>query len=284
MIVAIASGKGGTGKTTVAVNLAMAAGRPVQLLDCDVEEPNDHLFVRGTPRLLETVTVPVPEIDPDLCDGCGACSRFCAFHAIVGLKATPLVFPELCHGCGGCTIVCRRHAIRESERPIGVVESITSRHVTLIHGRLDVGVPTAPPVIRRVKAHAGQDRLVLLDAPPGTSCPVVAALKGAEFVLLVAEPTPFGLHDLRLIVDLVRTLELPFGVVINRVGIGDDRVHAFCDDEQIPVLLEIPEDRRIAIACSRGEIVVETLPEYRSVFEGLLNRVEQQAVAEGVAR
>lgn len=283
MIVAMASGKGGTGKTTVAVNLAMAAGRPVQLLDCDVEEPNDHLFIRGTTRLLETVTVPVPEIDPVLCDGCGACSRFCAFHAIVGLKATPLVFPELCHGCGGCVLICPRHAIRETERRIGVVETITSRDVTLIHGRLDVGVPTAPPVIRRVKAHAGKDRLVLLDAPPGTSCPVVSTLKGADFVALVTEPTPFGLHDLRLIVDLVRTLEIPCAVVINRTGIGDDRVNAFCDDEQIPILLEIPEDRRIATACSRGEIVVETLPEYRTVFEGLLNRVEQQAVAEGVA-
>jgi len=283
LIIAIASGKGGTGKTTIAVNLAVVAGAPTQLLDCDVEEPNDHLFLRGTPRWLETVTIPVPEIDPARCDGCGACSRFCAHHAIVGLKQVPLVFPELCHGCGGCRLVCPRRAIREVDRPIGAVEVIEAHGVALVQGRLDIGVPTAPPVIRRVKAHRQDSGLVILDAPPGASCPVVAALKGVDYVALAAEPTPFGLHDLRLIVELVRALELPFGVVINRAGIGDDRVHAYCDDEGIPLLLEIPEDRRVAAASSRGEIVVDVLPEYRASFEALLERVNRQAAAEGVA-
>lgn len=279
MIIGIASGKGGTGKTTVSVNLALSAGSPVQLLDCDVEEPNDHLFIRGAPRLLETVCVPVPEIDPALCDGCGACSRFCAFHAIVGLKATPLVFAELCHGCGGCLRVCPRQAIRETQRPIGVIEEMATGGVTLIQGRLDVGVPNAPPLIRRVKAYLRRDSLSILDSPPGTSCPVVATLRGCDYVLLVTEPTPFGLHDLRVIVELVRELELPLGVVVNRMGIGDDRVHAFCRQERIPVLLEIPEDRRIAEACSRGELVVEALPEYRVIFRELLDRVQRHAVA-----
>lgn len=281
MIIAVASGKGGTGKTTVSVNLVKAAGLPAQLLDCDVEEPNDHLFLRGTPRLLETVCVPVPEIDPVLCDGCGACSRFCAYHAIVGLKATPLVFPELCHGCGGCLRVCPRQAIREIERRIGVVEVVVSGEVTLIQGRLDVGVPNAPPLIRRVKAHLRKNRLAVLDAPPGTSCPVVSALRGVDYVALVTEPTPFGLHDLRLIVQLARKLGLPFGVAVNRMGIGDDRVHAFCRHEGIPILLEIPEDRRIAEVCSRGELVVDALPEYRGIFAGFLDRLVQQA--EGTA-
>lgn len=277
MIIGVASGKGGTGKTTVSVNLAKAAGLPVQLLDCDVEEPNDHLFIGGTSRLLETVCVPVPEIDSVLCGGCGACSRFCAYHAIVGLKATPLVFAELCHGCGGCLRVCPRQAIRETKQPIGVVEAVASGEVTLIQGRLDVGVPNAPPVIRRVKAHLRKDRLGILDAPPGTSCPVVTTLRGVDYVLLVTEPTPFGLHDLRIIVELVRTLGLPLGVVVNRMGIGDDRAHAFCRQERIPILLDIPEDRRIAEACSQGKLVVEALPEYRGIFMGLLDRLERHA-------
>ncbi len=283
MIVAVASGKGGTGKTTVAVNLAVVAGRTAELLDCDVEEPNDHLFFRGTPRLLESVSIPVPEIDSERCNGCGACSRFCAFRAIVGLKEAPFVFAELCHGCGGCLMACPQHAIRETARRIGVVESIASRGPTLIHGRLDVGVPTAPPLIRRVKAHGRASGLVIRDTPPGASCPVVSAMKGVNFVLLVAEPTPFGLHDLQLIVDLVRTLGLPFGVLVNRAGIGDDRVQAYCDQEQIPILLEIPEDRRIATACSRGEVVVDVLPEYRAVFEDLRSQVVERAAAEGAA-
>ncbi|NWF91174.1 MAG: P-loop NTPase [Ignavibacteriaceae bacterium] len=277
MIVAVASGKGGTGKTTVAVNLVKSAGLPVQLLDCDVEEPNAHLFIGGLPNLLETVCVPVPEIDLLLCDGCGACSQFCAYHAIVGLKATPLVFPELCHGCGGCSRVCPRQAIRETKRRIGLVEAVVSGKVTLIQGRLDVGVPNAPPLIRRVKAYLRKDQLALLDAPPGISCPVVTTLRGVDYVVLVTEPTPFGLHDLQLIVELVRKLGLPFGVVVNRVGIGGERVHAFCRHEGIPILLEIPEDRRIAEACSRGKLVVDAIPEYRGVFSGLLARLEQQA-------
>ena len=281
MIIAIASGKGGTGKTTVSVNLAKAAPLPALLLDCDVEEPNDHLFLGGAPRLLETVHVPVPEIDPSLCQGCGACSRFCAYHAIVGLQATPIVFPELCHGCGGCLLACPNQPIRETERPIGSIETLVSGKVTLIQGRIAVGVPNAPPLIRRVKAYVQNGRPAILDAPPGASCPVVATLREVDFVVLVAEPTPFGLHDLQVIVQLVRTLGLPFGVVVNRVGIGDERVHRFCREEGIPILLEIPEDRRIAQACSRGELIVEALPEYRGIFAGLFDRLMQQA--EGVA-
>jgi MinD superfamily P-loop ATPase len=277
MILAVASGKGGTGKTTVSVNLARVFGPDVRLLDCDVEEPNDHLFLKGTPRREETVTMPVPQVDESLCDGCGECGRFCEYHAIVSFGATALVFPEMCHGCGGCAKVCPKKAIRETGQRIGVVETMESGNVTLIQGRLDVGVAMSPPLIRAVKARLGNGVPAILDAAPGTSCPVITALRGSDFVVLVTEPTPFGLHDLKLAVDMVRVLRIPFGVVVNRVGLGDDRVHAFCGDEGIPILLEIPDDRRIAEAYSRGELIVEALPEYRAHFERLREAVLERA-------
>ena len=272
MILAIASGKGGTGKTTVSVNLARVLGSPVGLLDCDVEEPNAHLFLAGDLRSEENVTIPIPQVDESFCDGCGECSRFCEYHAIVSFGATPLLFPDMCHGCGGCAKVCPPKAIREVEKRIGVVETRDVGTITLIQGRLDVGVATASPLIRAVKARLQNGVHAILDAPPGTSCPVIATLRGADLVLLVTEPTPFGLYDLKLAVDMVRALGIPFGVVINRVGIGDERVHSFCRSEHIPVLLEIPDDRRIAEVYSEGRLIVEELPEYRGLFENLLER------------
>ncbi len=272
MILAIASGKGGTGKTTVSVNLARALGCDVRLLDCDVEEPNDHLFLKGSRAREEIVTIPIPQVDESLCDGCGECGRACQYHAIVSFGAKPLVFPEMCHGCGGCARVCPRKAIREVERRIGVIETDRAGNITLIQGRLDVGEAMAPPLIRAVKAHLQNGLPAILDAPPGTSCPVIAAIRGADLVLLVTEPTPFGLHDLRLAVEMVRALGIPFGVVVNRVGIGDDRVHVYCREGKIPVLLEIPDDRRIAESYSRGELIVESLPEYRGLFLSLIDK------------
>jgi MinD superfamily P-loop ATPase len=273
MILAVASGKGGTGKTTVAVNLARVLGFKVQLLDCDVEEPNAHLFLKGTLGEEETVTIPVPQVNESLCDGCGECGRFCEYHAIVSFGSTPLVFPEMCHGCGGCAKVCPKKAIQETDQRIGVVETIESGNVTLMQGRLDVGVAMAPPLIRAVKARLQNGLPAIMDAPPGTSCPVITTIKGADVVVLITEPTPFGLHDLKLAVDVVRELQIPFGVVVNRVGIGDDRVHVFCRQEGIPILLEIPDDRRIAEVYSRGEIIVEAMPEYRAHFMRLWEAV-----------
>ena len=282
MILAVASGKGGTGKTTVSVNLARVLDSEILLLDCDVEEPNCHLFLKGTGGEAKVVGIPVPQVDESLCDGCGECSRICAYHAIVSFGTSALVFPEMCHGCGGCAMVCPGKAISEVDNRIGVVETMQADKIELIQGRLDVGVAIVPPLIRAVKARLQNGRPAILDAPPGTSCPVIAAIRGADFVLLVTEPTPFGLHDLKLAVDMVRELEIPFGVVINRVGIGDDRVHAYCGAENIPVLLEIPDDRRIAEAYSRGSLIVEALPEYRGLFRNLYSKTLESVVADRV--
>ena len=273
MILAIASGKGGTGKTTVAVNLARMLERPVQLLDCDVEEPNSHLFLPGETIGTETVSIPVPEVDESLCDGCGECGRFCAYHAIVSTGAKPLVFAEMCHGCGGCMLVCPKKAIREIPKRIGQIEMKQAGRITLVTGRLDVGQAMAPPLIRAVKERLQPGMPAILDAPPGTSCPVIAAIRGADFVLLVTEPTPFGLHDLKLAVDMVKELGLPFGVLVNRAGSGDDRVHRYCSEATIPILAEIADDRRIAEAYSRGQLIVEALPEYRDLFSKLAEKL-----------
>ncbi len=273
MIIAVASGKGGTGKTTVSVNLARMAGSDVLLLDCDVEEPNAHLFLKGEMAGQEIVTIRVPQVDESLCDGCGECGRICAYHAIVSFGSTAIVFPDMCHGCGGCALVCPRNAIQEVDRRLGVVETAKAGNITLVQGRIDVGVALAPPLIRAVKNRLQNGLPAILDAPPGTSCPVVTTLRGSDFVLLVTEPTPFGLHDLKLAVDMVQELAIPCAVVINRVGVGDDRVHLFCAQKRIPVILEIPDDRRIAEAYSRGELLVDALPEYRGLFEGLLQKI-----------
>lgn len=279
MIVAIASGKGGTGKTTVAVNLARAFGNEIQLLDCDVEEPNAHLFLAGRSSDEQAVTLPVPEFDDELCDSCGDCGRFCAYHAILAFLSKPVLISEMCHSCGGCALVCPRKAIREVEKRIGVIRQTGAGNIRLTTGSLDVGEAMSPPLIRAVRSRMRPDAPAVIDAPPGTSCPVIAAVRGADFALLVTEPTPFGLHDLTLAVEMVRALGISFGVAVNRTGIGDDRVHAYCREKGIPILLEIPDDRRIAEACSRGELLIETLPEYRPLFSKLAGDLLEKRIA-----
>ena len=279
MILAVASGKGGTGKTSISVNLAKVLGVPVQLLDCDVEEPNAHLFLHGSLIGEEEVSIAVPKIDATACNACDECVDFCQFNALASFCGAPLVFPELCHGCGGCTLVCSRNAISEESFRIGTVRTLVDGNITLNSGCLDVGVSLASTLVHAVKARLEDGVTAILDAPPGTACPAVATLRGADYVVLVTEPTPFGLHDLKLAVDTVRELRLPFGVVINRVGIGDDRVQRFCSEASIPLLLEIPDDRRIAEAYSRGELIVEALPEYRAHFERLWQAITLHAGA-----
>ena len=284
MIVAIASGKGGTGKTSLAVNLARTLERtyamPVQLLDCDVEEPNAHLFLAGSRLADETINIAVPDFDPDKCDACDKCVEFCQFNALASVGKTPLLFPELCHGCGGCTLVCPQDAIREKDYRIGVIKTARAGKITLKSGCLDVGVSLASTLVHALKERLEDGITTLLDAPPGTACQAVATLRGSDFVVLVTEPTPFGLHDLTLAVDTVRALDLRFGVVINRVGVGDDRVQRYCASEGIPILIEIPDDRRVAEAYSRGELMVDSLPEYQAHFARLWQAIESHAAQE----
>ncbi len=269
MIITVASGKGGTGKTTVATNLAVAVETDVQVLDCDVEEPNVHLFLK--PKIVDTTTVttPVPEIDLSKCTRCGECEKICQFKAIVVLNDTVLTFPEMCHGCGGCTAVCPAAAVKEIGRELGTIETGHRRGVAFGHGRLRIGEAMAPPLIRKVRALALPDRFTIIDAPPGTSCPVIASMKGTDFVLLVTEPTPFGLHDLKLAVGAVKLLGIPHGLVINRADLGDREVYAYASAEKIPILMEIPFDRRLAEAYSEGDLIVETQPQWKDAFRDL---------------
>jgi len=276
MRIAVASGKGGTGKTTVATNLAYVAslsGRTVAYLDCDVEEPNGHLFLKPEWLVSQPVTRPVPQVDEAKCTHCGRCGDVCQFSAIVPLGVTVLVFAELCHGCGGCILVCPAGAISEVPREIGALEMGWSDHVQFTRGVLNVGEAMSPPLIRRVKSAPPRTDLAVIDAPPGTSCPVIEAVRSSDFVLLVTEPTPFGLNDLKLAVQMVRALNLPLGVVINRADTGDRRTWQYCQANRLPILAEIPDDRRIAEAYSRGELTVQALPEYRELLGNLLEQV-----------
>lgn len=276
MRIAVASGKGGTGKTTVSVNLALVAPAPVRLLDCDVEEPDCHLFLDTQIEQTQSVTIPVPKVDTSKCSGCGECGQFCEFNAIVSFASEPLLFPELCHGCGGCSKVCPERAIREIDRQIGVIERSHSNGLEIVQGRLNVGEPLAPPVVRGVKAGWDPSGTTIVDSPAGTSCTMIESVRDCDFVLLVTEPTPFGLRDLELAVGAVRELRIPCGVVVNRMGMGDDRVHEYCRSESLPVLLDIPNDRRVAEAYSRGLPVIEVIPEMRPMFEDLFLRLESE--------
>jgi len=262
MIVAIASGKGGTGKTTVAVNLAVALDKPVQLLDCDVEEPNVDLFLKASITEREEVLAEVPRIDLARCTYCGQCQEICQFNALAVLPETKIVltFPELCHSCGGCFAVCPEDAVLPDQRLLGHLEIGQRGNVRLIQGKLRVGEAMSPPLIRRVRQASSPNGMVIIDAPPGTSCPVIASLRGADYVCLVTEPTPFGLNDLELAVGAVRKLKIPMGIVINRADVGDGRILEYARRESIPALLEIPFERSTAETYARGEILVEAQP------------------------
>ena len=288
MRIAVASGKGGTGKTTVATSLALslAQGNPHSrafpapvFLDCDVEGPNAHLFLAPQFDRQQDVVILIPRVDAAKCTACGKCAEVCEYHAIAVLGKKTLVFPQLCHGCGSCTLVCPEGAISEEPHAIGLLEGgVTASGMAFARGVLNVGEPMATPAIRQLKkwaipADAPDGSVVILDAPPGTSCPVVEAVRGADYLLLVTEPTPFGLHDLRLATEVASELGIPAGVVINRDGIGDAGVDEFCVAAGLPVLMRIPFDRAIAEGIARGRTLTEVRPEYRARFRAVLAEI-----------
>ncbi len=286
MIIAVASGKGGTGKTTVATSLAasVAAEEPgdrgkLLFLDCDVEEPNAALFLKPELGSCQEVGILIPEVDLEKCTYCGRCAEVCVWHAIAVVGEKVLVFPELCHGCGSCALNCPEDAIYEVLNVMGTLESGPAGPIDFAHGTMDVGQAMSVPIISQLKKKhlSAQDgRVVILDAQPGTSCPVVETMRDADFVLMVTEPTPFGLHDLRLAVQVARDeLGLPVGVVVNRDGIGDEGVEAYCASEDIPILMRIPLDRRIAEAIAEGRLLVDAMPEYRRAFQDLYGQIAQ---------
>jgi MinD superfamily P-loop ATPase len=314
MIISFASGKGGTGKTTVAINLALSLSQKsnhpaIQFLDCDVEEPNAAIFLK--PKFTQTVSVgiPVPVVDFKKCTYCGKCAEVCAYNAIavvnpVGytqtkrnttnietsptsanqVKRNVLIFSELCHGCGGCTLLCPENAISETNREIGIMQIGKAGTIEFIHGKLNIGEPMAPPLIREIKQKAFGEtvkrrngetnhQVTIIDVPPGTSCPVIEAVKGSDFSILVTEPTPFGLHDLKLAVETLRKINIPFGIVINRDGIGDSKTDQYCKKENIPVLMRIPMDREIAIAYSNGIPLININTKYEAKFSELHKKI-----------
>ena len=292
MIISVASGKGGTGKTTIAVNLALALAKDkeknVQFLDCDVEEPNAHLFLKPVITSSESVEIPLPKIDHKKCNYCGKCAEVCVFNAIAVTKNKVLVFPGLCHGCAACTLFCPEKAITEQGKEVGILEEGKAGSINFTHGRLNIGEPMAPPIIRKIKKKAKKDgikgennditshHITLIDAPPGTSCPVIESIKDSDFTILVTEPTPFGLHDLILAVEVLRKLKIPHGVVLNKCDIGDHKVEEYCKKNNIPILLSIPLDKEIAVAYSKGIPIVKINSSYEQKFNQLFQKIIQK--------
>jgi len=269
MKVAVASGKGGTGKTAIATNLAVSNN--VALFDCDVEEPNDHLFLDMKLQKVEDVNI----IDERKCTLCGKCSEFCQYNALATLPSHVLFFPELCHGCGGCKLICPEEAIHEGERSIGVIER-GENEIVFYRGVLNVGEAMATPIIKALKKKLKAVEHAILDSPPGNACPMIETIKDADYCILVTEPTPFGLHDLKLAVDVVKKMNVPFGVIINKDGIGDKEVENYCKKEGIDIITKVPYSRKIASLYSQGKLFALEMKEWDEKFQELFAAIEEK--------
>ncbi len=278
MQIAVASGKGGTGKTTVSTSLALSCDRAVQYLDCDVEEPNGHIFLHPKFDHSEVITVIIPEVDGEKCTACGKCRDICSYNAIVQFGDNVMTFPEMCHSCLGCFRVCEDDALVRATRELGVLESGMAGDIEFVHGTVRIGEAMGVPLLKAVKGKADSEKIAIIDSPPGTSCPFVESIKGVDYVILVTEPTPFGLHDLKIAVEVLQNFNIPGGVIINRSDLGDKSVRAFCKEQDLPVLLEIPFQRKIAEGYARGRNLIETLPELRKEFNDVLSRLVAERV------
>jgi len=274
MIITVASGKGGVGKTTIAVNLALSIGK-ARILDCDVEEPNVNIFFKTKLQKVKDVEILNPSINKQKCTLCGECADACRYNALAILPDNVKLFPELCHGCGLCKMVCQFKAIEEVPRKIGEIFYGSKNGIELYQGLLNIGEAMATPVIREVKKYA--EGATIIDAPPGNGCPAIEAIYGADFVILVTEPTPFGLHDLKIAVKIVRKFNIPFGVVINKYGIGNQDVENFCKNEKIKILMKIPHDIKIAGYYSKGIPFALEMEEYQKMFLHLYEEIKNEA-------
>lgn len=275
MIISVASGKGGTGKTLVSTSLALSLKNGVQLLDCDVEEPNASIFLKPKIERKEHVYLPKPIVEPTHCTACGKCAEVCQFNAIAVVKKKVLIFHELCHSCGACSLACPQKAIFEVDSEKGILEKGYSGNIEFWQGILKIGEPSATPLIKALKRKIDVQKIVIMDSSPGTSCPMVETVKNSDFTILVTEPTPFGLNDLILAVEVVNKLKIPFGVVINRCDIGDDKVELYCRENKIPILMRIPFDRKIAELYSKGIPFITEQPEYIDELKKMFNLINK---------
>ncbi len=276
MKIAVASGKGGTGKTTVSLALALTAPGKVSLLDCDVEEPNGDIFLHLENIKEENVFVPVPHVDEQKCIRCGKCSEICQFNAIVFFKTPPMIFKELCHSCGGCSKVCPSSAIIEKDHKIGVVIAGNDKNIEFFQGKMDVGVAMAPPVIKKVLSKINDADFNVIDAPPGTSCSMISAVKDSDYTIIVTEPTPFGFNDMKIAVETVKKLSVDFGIIINKADTDYLETEKYCQDNKIEILMKIPNDVNIAKAYSKGTPLTEAMPEYKTKFVQLWSRINDK--------
>ncbi len=275
MIISVASGKGGTGKTTIATNLALSL-KNVQFIDCDVEEPNAHIFIKPSIKHIEKVNVLMPKINYSFCNFCGKCAEFCQYNAIAVFEKQVLIFPELCHHCGGCKFICPKNAITEEEITIGKIKKGNANSIDFIAGELDIAQSPPSPLIRRLKKYISKHTNIIIDAPPGTSCTMIESIEDSDFCILVTEPTPFGLNDLKLAISVVQKMNIKYGVVINQCDIGDNKVEEFCVNNKIDILMKIPYSRKIAEAYSKGESIISILPEYKFKFREMYEKIKMR--------